>query len=217
MITLSNLELASGWLAAANLGNTVPGQGATANYGITSEGVAYIASPAPYGNGYNYREIAVDDAVNAATKFHYEFGFSMRSTERIQALEFEFQRMIKGIIFNWALQLDFLGSKQFRHFDYAKKLWLPTGVPCAPLTSGVVHQVALEGVLLSDKDSGKTQNLIPGFSFDGVPYVTGFLFDGFVSAVVEDHFTHAIQLDTNGQNPPPPFEVALRNMTLSYA
>lgn len=221
MTTLTNLELQKDWLTASNLGNTTPGSGATANYGVTQGAAFYISSPGPFGNGYNYRVIPVDDTVKNATKFHYEFECLLHSPQNTypQAIEFEFERHITGHVYNFALQLDFAGSKTFRHFDYKlpQGSWISTGIPCPFLTPDTWHKLALEGHLVVDQDDGTLHNIVDGFALDGTVFTTGMLFNGVqLPNSTEDKFTHALQLDTNGSNPPPPFELWVRNMSLSW-
>lgn len=129
----------SPWLiaggAAANSGSTGPVAGGDqaqptqtcANFGLFPTG--------PFANKYFYKTLGAHSEV---LRYRQEGSFMLPETldtQRSQAIEFDLQQCISGVVFNMGWQFDF-AQNQLRYWDRGHKTWVSTGQSFSRLTPG---------------------------------------------------------------------------------
>jgi hypothetical protein len=98
--------------------------------------------------------------------FTYDVYFFGKNLEKSQALEFDLNQFFNGKGFIWGHECRIAGGHEWDTWDNVKKRWVPTGVPCKPLSNAWNHLV-LQVQRTSDDHllfksitlNGKTHNL----------------------------------------------------------
>jgi hypothetical protein len=223
-LKLERQELSPDWIVPVNpsAGNT----GAAGTPPLGSTRVIYDLArvfridlnplKADYGGVYNYRKLAPQPT---DTDFQYsrEWWIDKSEENRPQALEFEVQQNVDGIVFNWAIQFRY-SDLSIRTFDYRVSrlnlpgdAWVDTGVKfgAGVFSGGQWHQALLVAKRTPDLVGSHAQLLV-----DGKDMGISVSRPGFNAATSPgDILNFAEQLDINPLRGG--YEVAFRNISFS--
>jgi hypothetical protein len=210
-----NLEKRNDWIQPGNVGNT--GGGSTAPHGtfnmIPGSPATFTCQGAiPYDNGYWYTVIDNTGLLSNAKRFRYdlEVQAGWDDLAAMQALEFELQLTIAGLVFNMAWQADSV-TKLWRTFNYSIKQWEPTQIAFdSALMAGKFCSISSEFVINPDKSV--THSLL---SIDGLSHALAITHVSAQSDPATANYLHAaFQLDSNGATPPTAYSVQVREMNV---
>lgn len=215
----ANLETRTDWIQPGNVGNT--GGGSSAPHGAFQMiPAAAVGSPAtftaqgaiPYDNGYWYAVLDNVGRFSAATRFRYDLAVQAGWADlaAMQALEFELQLTVAGLVHNMAWQAD-SASKLWRTFNYSTKQWEPTGIVFdSSLTAGKFCPISAEFVINPDKSVTHASLVI-----NGVANALAITHVSVQSDPATANYLHAaFQLDSNGKTPPTPYSIQVQGMNV---
>jgi hypothetical protein len=208
----------SPWLTCGNCGNT-GATGSTASYfdtlgiGTPSEdGSATqfsIAATVPYTNGYFYQKhTPVTTAITALT-YEFDLYIPAGSENLPQAIEFECQQALDGWIYNFAWQANYAGNS-WRIYDYGLKRWDATGLALIRFMPGQWHHIVTE----YHNDTTAHTVLHDALTVDGVRIPVNITHNAFFSGTPNNHFTNAVQLDSNSTAAP--YSIYVDKMRITY-
>jgi len=126
------LQARSGWIQPSNAGDTGGSSDKQNGTFVMAPGEVATFSAAgayAYNNGYWYYRLGPQPS---ATRFLFRFAVQLPTDADVaacQAVEFELQQTIAGVVYNMAWQAPLLEGGQWRTFDYANHVWLGAGVP----------------------------------------------------------------------------------------
>jgi hypothetical protein len=213
---ISNIEDASPWKTCGNCGNS-GAVGATASYfmvqNITSpslDGSAAqftIGGDHAYSNAYWYINHPASTKLIKTLTYDFWLYVPAKFANTPQAIEFESEQHVNGLIYNYAWQADY-GSKTWRVFNYTAKKWESSGITFALFAPDTWHHIVAE--YHADGSVGYHDAL----SIDGVRHPVSISYPATPKSNLGNQFTNAFQLDLNGQKTP--YSVYVDKMDISY-
>jgi hypothetical protein len=211
-----NLENRADWVQPGNVGNT--GGGSSAPHGvfqmISGSPATFVAHGAvPYDNGYWYNVLDNTGLLSNCKRFRYDLSAQAGWDDiaAMQALEFELQLTVAGLVFNMAFQADSV-TKLWRTFNYATKQWEPTGIVFdSSLMAGKFCAISAEFIINSNDKSVTHVSL----TVDDLVHALAVTHVSVQSDPATANYLHvAFQLDSNGKTPPTPYSVQVKDMSV---
>jgi len=130
-----------GQICAAGLGTAQ----ATMTEGVSSPSLDgqsakfTIAGPTGYSNELWYKSLGGGTNV---THFIYDLYFYIDNPTAAQALEFDVNQTLGGLLWTWGTECNFNGSGKWDIWDALNENWVPTSVDCKPFpTNTWIHLV----------------------------------------------------------------------------
>ena len=215
-VLISDIDDASPWQTCGNCGNS-GATGPTASYSMTQHindpAIAEsftqfnISGNSAYSNAYWY--IKHQAPTKLIKKLTYDFWLyvPVKFASAPQAIEFEMEQHVDGLIYNYAWQADY-GSKMWRVFNYTAKKWESSGIVFIPFSPNTWHHIVAE--FHADGTVGYHDAL----SIDGDRNATSISHVA-TSKKVTPQFTNAFQLDLNGKKIP--YSVYVDKMNINYS
>jgi hypothetical protein len=208
----------SPWLTCGNCGNN-GGTGPTAAYSDTlgigtpsedgSSTQFSIAATVPFTNGYFYQQHTPVATQITALTYEFDLYIPAGMENLPQAIEFECQQILNGWVYNFSWQALYPGN-QWRIFDYGLKQWDATGIALTRFTPGTWHHIA------ADYHNDTTAHVVvhDALTIDGVRIPVNITHNAFFSGAVNNQFTNAVQLDSNGTAAP--YSIYVDKMRITY-
>jgi hypothetical protein len=218
-ILASNLELLTNWIQPGAVGNSY-GSTATGTFLFTAGNPATWSAQgnAPYADGYYYRTLGT--TFNALTHFQYDLQVSFPTAGDLnacQAIEFELQQNVGGMVHNMAIQADFLGTGKWTYFHFtnnASAAWIPTNITVDKNLFALGTYVSISAQFIVDHVAHTTTHV--SLTINGTVYPIG-VTQAATALVDHDYVNAAFQIDCNGLATPTPFVVKTRNMNVTMS
>ena len=200
-ILIDNVQNTHAWLTCGACGN----DGATGSVAANSftpgiatpseDGVATqfsIAATVPYTNTYWYQQHAPIHTELSFLMYEFDLYIPAGSENAPQAIEFECQETLGGYIYNFGWQAIYT-LNDWRIFNYGAKRWESANIPFTHFTPGTWHHIVAE----YHNDAATHSVFHDALTVDGTRYPVNIRHDAFFVGDMNDHFTNAIQLDSN--------------------
>lgn len=102
--------------------------------------------------------------VPTLSTFTYDVYFYGGQINNAQALEFDVNQFFNGMGFTWGHECRVAGGNEWDYWDNGNAKWVPTGIPCYPLTNQWNH------VILQVQRTSNNQLLYQSITFNGTTY-----------------------------------------------
>lgn len=200
----SNPWLLAGGTAANSPGGTGTATATQTKPGVMSATVAIVPA-APYADKYFYQTLGVHPEL---VRFRQEGSFlfpTAGDAAAPQAIEFDLQQVIGGVVYNWGVQFDY-AEGTLRVWDRDGKTWVPTGVTLPRMAPGVWAQCSWE----VHREAGKI--VYDKLTINGTVFGSSISFPA-PTLGLGDMLNYGFQLD--GGKVPQAFTVAQDNFRLT--
>jgi hypothetical protein len=165
-----------------------------------------ISGSTPYSNVLWWKDLAAD---SNAHNFVYDLYFYLTEPDKAQSLEFDVNQSVAGLgkWFVFGTQCNFKDSHHWDIWDGNNEKWLPTQVPCPPVSAMSWHHLTLE---FQRTDAGTA--LFIAVTLDGQRSSFNQSFGTRVGR--SDGLNVAFQMD--GDSRQDPYSVWIDKMSLTY-
>lgn len=102
--------------------------------------------------------------VPTLSTFTYDVYFYSGQINNAQALEFDINQFFNGMGFTWGHECRVSGGNEWDYWDNGNNKWVPTGIPCYPLTNQWNH------LILQVQRTPGNQLLYQSITFNGATY-----------------------------------------------
>lgn len=221
---VGGLEAGTNWIQAGTTGNSY-GSTATGTFIRTAASSAgadstfSAAGNAPYADGYWYMNLGSYDSM---IEFSYALEIMFPTAQDLancQAVEFELQQSVGGLIFNMAWQADLKGSGNWRYFTYTNTSsadWHQPS-PAIPVNTSLFAPGQYVSIVANfRRDPAANTMTHVSLSINGTVYAVN-VTQPATSQPESDYVHAAFQLDCSGASTPPQYIVHVTDMNVTMS
>jgi hypothetical protein len=214
-ILANNLNTQSNWQQCGNCGDSGgPNPQPNGTFIMTAGDPATFSAAGnyPFNNGFWWYVMQPAGGYNSTVDFQLSFDMqfpTQADKNASQAVEFELQKNVLDQQYSMAWQFCYACGNKMRVFNKTGHFWEDTGLTFDPAIFAGGKWVSVQTVYhLTTGTPGITRHV--SISLNGVNHVVNI--DHASTPAVESDYLHpAFQLDSNGQSPPTPYVVKVRN------
>lgn len=213
---IANIQGQNGWQTCGGCGNVnAAGQGPDSHFkqhvgnpSLSGNATDFYVNGGPaYAGAYYF--IEQPTVANPLTYLKYEFDLYVPAqyVSSPQGFEFECQQTVNGETYNFAWQADYM-SNSWRVFNYATKVWEPTGIPFHQFAPNNWHHI------VAIYHTAGTQAVHDSLTVDGNTTNVNIAHEATHTGTPLE-FTNAVQLDLNSSSTP--YHIYVDNLKVTVA